>query len=117
MDYGLAKAKSPVKNQLLKCHLYYVYLQVILTNTEQHTFRFILYGEDLVSNLSLHVPWAPRSALWVVGCGSLVTPVLPTCATGSALDVMDYGLAEAMGVSSKLTARTLLIPRINTLWS
>ena len=36
---------------------------------------------------------------------------------GSALDVMDYGLAEAMGVSSELIARTLLILRINTSWS
>ena len=36
-----------------------------------------------------------------------------TC-TGSALDVMDYGLAEAIGVSSELTSRTLLILHINT---
>jgi hypothetical protein len=50
--------------------------------------------------------------LWFLGhaCSSY------TC-MGSALDVMDYGLAEAMGVSSELTARTLLILRINTLWS
>ena len=34
-----------------------------------------------------------------------------TC-TGSALDVMDYGLAEAIGVSSKPTAWTLLELRI-----
>ena len=39
-----------------------------------------------------------------------------TC-TGSAIDVMNYGLAEAMGVSSELTAWTPLILRINTLWS
>ena len=30
----------------------------------------------------------------------------------SALDVMDYGLAEAIGFSSELTARMLLILRI-----
>ena len=34
-----------------------------------------------------------------------------TC-TGSALDVMDYGLAEAIGLSNELTARMLLILRI-----
>ena len=34
-----------------------------------------------------------------------------TC-TGSALDVMDYGLAKAKEFSSELTARTLLILRI-----
>ena len=32
--------------------------------------------------------------------------------TGSMLDVMDYGLAEAIGLSSELTARMLLILRI-----
>ena len=31
---------------------------------------------------------------------------------GSALDVMDYGLAKAKEFSSELTARTLLILRI-----
>ena len=39
-----------------------------------------------------------------------------TC-TGSTLDVMDYGLAEAIGVSSELTVLTLLILHINMLWS
>ena len=63
MDYGLAKAKSPVKNQLLGCYLYYVYLQAISPTAEQHTFRSILYGEDPVSDLSLHVLRALRSAL------------------------------------------------------
>ena len=66
------------KNQLLRRHLYYIYLQVISPTTEQHMFRPILYGEDSVSNPSLHVLWAPRSALWVVGYGSLVTPIPPT---------------------------------------
>ena len=51
---------------------------VISITAKQHTFRFFLYGEDPVSDLSLHVLRAPRSALWVVGCGSLVTPVPPT---------------------------------------
>ena len=41
-------------------------------------FRFILYGEGLVSDLSLHVLWALRSVLWVVSYGSLVTPIPPT---------------------------------------
>ena len=37
-----------------------------------------------------------------------------TC-TGSALDVMDYGLAKAKEFYNELTARTLLILRIITL--
>ena len=36
-----------------------------------------------------------------------------TC-TGSTLDIMDYGLAEAIGVSGELTARILLILPIST---
>ena len=49
--------------------------------------------------------------LWFLGhaCSSY------TC-TGSALDIMDYGLAEAIGFSSELTARTLLILCIIALW-
>ena len=58
-------------------------LQDILPISEQHTFCSVLYGKDPVSDLSLHVPRALRSALWVVGCGSLVTPVPPTCARAS----------------------------------
>ena len=54
------------------------YLQDISLTAEQHTFCSMLYGEDPVSDLSLHVLWAPRSMLWVVGYGSLVTPVPPT---------------------------------------
>ena len=46
--------------------------------SEQHTFFSVLFGKDPVSDPSLHVPWAPCSALWVVGCGSLVTPIPPT---------------------------------------
>ena len=62
---------------------------------------------------------ATGSALCVMGSrlwflGHACSPY--TC-SGSVLDVMDYGLAEAMGVSSKLTARSLLILRINILWS
>ena len=48
-----------------------------------------------VSGFSLHVHEHLPSALWVVGSGSLVTSVPPTCARASALDVMDYGLARA----------------------
>ena len=78
--YGLwlAKAESSVKNELLGRHLYYIYLQVISLTAEQHTFRSALFGEDPISDLSLHVLRAPRSVLWVVGYGSLVTPVPPT---------------------------------------
>ena len=53
-------------------------LQDISPISEQPTFFSVLFGEDPVSDLSLHVPRAPRSALWVVGYGSLVTPVSPT---------------------------------------
>ena len=53
-------------------------LQDISPISEQHTFFSVLFGEEPVPDLSLHVPRAPRSALWVVGCGSLVTPVPPT---------------------------------------
>ena len=41
-------------------------------------FRSTLYGEDPVSDLSLHVLRALRFTLWVVSNGSLVTPVPPT---------------------------------------
>ena len=54
-------------------------LQDILPISEQHTFYYVLYGEDPVSDLSLHMTRAPRSVLWVVGCGPLVRPVFPTC--------------------------------------
>ena len=53
-------------------------LQGISLISEQHTFFFVPFGEDPVSDPSLHVLRAPRSALWVVGCGSFVTPVHPT---------------------------------------
>ena len=59
------------------CHIS-PYLQDVSPIVEQHTFRSVLYGEDPVFDLSLHVLRAPHSALWVVGCGSLVTPVPPT---------------------------------------
>ena len=80
MDYGLAKAESSTKNTLVERCLYYLYLQVILITAVQPTFRSFLYGEDLVSDLSLHMLWAPCSVLWVVGYGSLVMPIPPTCA-------------------------------------
>ena len=55
-------------------------------------FCFVLYGEDPVSDLSLHVLRALRSALWVVGYGSLVTPIPPTRAQAprSTLWTMGY---------------------------
>ena len=76
----------------------------------------MFFGENPVSDLSLHMLRA--SALCVMGaqlrflghaCSSY------TC-TGSALDVMDYGLAEAIGLSSELTTQMLLILRIIALW-
>ena len=78
----------------MPCHVS-PYLQDILPTAKQHTFCSMLYGEDPVSDLSLHMLWAPRSALWVVGCGSSVTPVPPTRAWAPALDIMEYGLAKA----------------------
>ena len=71
----------------------------------------MLYGEDPIFDPSLHVLRAPCSALWVVDCGSLVTPFLLHM-HGSALDVMDYGLAKAKEFSNELIARMLLILRI-----
>ena len=53
-------------------------LQDISPISEQHTFCSILFGDDPVSDLSLHVPRIPCSTLLVVSCGSLVTPVPPT---------------------------------------
>ena len=47
-----------------------------------HRTRFLfsdLFGDDPVSDFSLHMLRAPCSALWVVGCGPLVTPIFPTC--------------------------------------
>ena len=56
---------------------------------------------------SIHVPWALRSTSWVVGCGSWITSNYSYTCMGSALDVMDYGLAKAIGISSRLTVRML----------
>ena len=79
MDYGSAKAESSTQDYLFVLCLYDLYLQVISITVEKCTFRFFsFYGEDPVSDLSLHVLRALRSALWVVGCGSLATPVCPT---------------------------------------
>ena len=63
-------------------------------------FCSALYGEDLVSNPSLHM-------LWFLGhaCSSYTS-------MGSVLDVMDYGLAKDIWLSNELTARMLLILRI-----
>ena len=58
-------------------------------------FRFVFFGENPISDLSLYVLWALAlcvmgGRLWFLGhvCSSY------TC-TGSTLDVMDYGLAKA----------------------
>ena len=59
------------------CHVS-PYLQDILPTAEQHMFRSMFFGENPVSDLSLHVLQAPRSVLWVVGYGSMVTSVPPT---------------------------------------
>ena len=70
--------------------------------------------ENLVSDLSLHVLWAPAlyvmgGRLWFLGhvCSSY------TC-TGS--NARCYGIQASQGQepSNELTTRTLLIPRINT---
>ena len=52
----------------------------------------MLYGEVSVSDLSLHVLRALRSVLWVVGCGSLVTPVPPTRARAPRSTLWTAGL-------------------------
>ena len=54
------------------------YLQDISPTVEQHMFYSMLYGEDPVFDLYLHVLRALRSALWVVGYGSLVALIYPT---------------------------------------
>ena len=91
MDYGLAKAESSVKELTAQCHLYYVYLQVISPTAEQHMFCSILFGEDPVSDLSLHVLQAPRSTLWVVSYGSLVMPIPPTHARALSSTLWNMG--------------------------
>ena len=79
MDYGSAKAESSTQDYLLVLCLYDLYLQVISITAEQYTFCFFpFYGEDPVSDLSLHVLWALRSTLWVFGYSSLVMPIPPT---------------------------------------
>ena len=55
----------------------------------------MFFGENPISDLSLHMLQALRSALWVVGYGSSVMSVPPTRAGAPALDVMEYGLAKA----------------------
>ena len=75
-------------------------------------FCSVLYGEDPVSNLCLHVLWAPNSALWVVGYGSLVTLFLLHV---HGLRARRYGLWASQGQepSKELTAHTPLILRIS----
>ena len=74
-------SKSPTyfATRLLQVAKHFVpNLQDLSPISEQLTSFSVLFGEDPVSDLSLNVLRAPRSALWVVGYGSLVTPLLPT---------------------------------------
>ena len=67
---------------LARCHTPYS-----LADQPRSHSRFSRDGP--VSSFSLHVHAAPRSALWVVGSGSVVTLGAPTRACSSALCVMD----------------------------
>ena len=68
-----------------------VNLQDISPISEQPTFFYVLFGEDPISDLSLHVLRAPRSTLWVVGCGSSVMHVPPTRARALRLKLWTMG--------------------------
>ena len=91
--YGLwaSQGRELSKEPTAQTPLYYIYLQVISPTAEQHTLRSVLYGEDPVSDLSQHVLQALRSTLWVVDCGSLVTPIPPTCARAQRLTLWTMG--------------------------
>ena len=102
---------SPTCDRHKLLHCLSPYLQNISPTIEQHAFYSVLYGEDPVSDLSLHVLQAPRSALWVVGCGSLITSIPPHV---HGLRARCYGLWASQGQeSSKETARMLLMLRIS----
>jgi len=108
MDYGLSKAESSEQNLLLGHHSYCLYLQVSSTTAKQHTFRVVFYGEEPVTDLSLHVPRAPHSVLWVSaavpGSRLLLLHV-------HGLRARRYGLWANQGreLNSELIARTPLI--------
>ena len=80
-------------------------LQDISPISELHTLFSVLFGEDLVSGPSLHVPWAPRSTLWVVGYGSLVTPVPPTRPRAPRSTLWTWA-SQGQELSTELIART-----------
>ena len=94
MDYGLAKAKSPIKNQLLGRYLYYIYLQDFSPTAEQHVSLCVLWRRPSLRSLPRR---ATGSALCVMGgrlwfLGYAYSSY--TC-MGSALDIIEYGLAKA----------------------
>ena len=90
-------------------------LQDISPISEQLTFFSVLFGDDPVSDFSLNMPWAPRSALWVVDYGSLVTPVSPTPARAPRLTLwtMGYPRPKAQHITNcSVAAYTTSIPKL-----
>ena len=83
---------------LARCHTPYS-----LADQPRSHSRFSRDGP--VSSFSLHVHAAPRSALWVVGSGSVVTLGAPTRACSSALCVMDSLASWGWKLNDELTAR------------
>ena len=91
------------------------YLEDIPPTIEQQTFRSVFFGENPVSDLSLHVIQAP--ALCVMGgrlwfLGHIYSSY--TC-TGSSARCYGIRASQGQDPSNELTARTLLIPHINAL--
>ena len=91
------------------------YLKDISPTIKQHMFRSVFFGENHISDLSLHVLWAPAlyvmgGRLWFLGhvCSSY------TC-TGSSAQRYGIWASQGQEPSNELTARTLLIPHINAL--
>ena len=91
------------------------YLQDIPPIIEQQTFRSVFFGENPISDLSLHVLRAPAlyvmgGRLWFLGhvCSSY------TC-TGSSARRYGIRASQVQEPSNELTTRTLLIPCINVL--
>ena len=91
------------------------YLQDIPPTIEQHTFRSMYFGENPISDLSLHMLRAPAlcvmgGRLWFLG------HVYSSCTcTGSS--ARRYGIRASQGQepSYELTVQTLVIPCINAL--
>ena len=74
-------------------------------------FCSMFFGENPVSDLSLHVLRAPHSALWVVDCGSLVMSVPPIRAQAPRSTLWNMA-SQGQELTNELTVQTLLIPRI-----